>query len=203
MAAERERKGFFARNKILIIILALIAIILIWVIAMYNNFVTLDQNVNSKWSEVENQYQRQSDLIPNLVSTVSSSVKIETNFVTAVTEARSRWQTSQSQFEKDTSGVQMANGIAALVNAVAVSENYPQLQANKQYVALTDELSGTQNRIAVARGRYIESIQLFNTAIKRFPGNVFAGIFGFSAKDYYEAEISAMTTPSLGTGILP
>ena len=203
MAAERERKGFFARNKILIIILALIAIILIWVIAMYNNFVTLDQNVNSKWSEVENQYQRQSDLIPNLVSTVSSSVKIETNFVTAVTEARSRWQTSQSQFEKDTSGVQMANGIAALVNAVAVSENYPQLQANKQYVALTDELSGTQNRIAVARGRYIESIQLFNTAIKRFPGNVFAGIFGFSAKDYYEAEISSMTTPSLGTGILP
>ena len=140
MAVEREKKGFFARHAVLIIILALITIILIWIISMYNNFVTLDQNVNSKWSEVENQYQRQADLIPNLVSTVSSSIKIETNFVTDVTEARSRWQASKTQFEKDTSGVQMANGIAALVNAVAVSENYPQLQANKQYVALTDEL---------------------------------------------------------------
>ena len=97
----------------------------------------------------------------------------------------------------------MNNGISALVNAVAVAENYPVLQANKQYIALTDELSGTQNRITVARGRYIESIQAYNIAIKRFPGNIFARLFGFSGKDYYKAELSAMETPELGTGILP
>ena len=190
-------KSFWAKYKILIIVLALVAILLIWVVAMYNNFVGLDQNVNSKWSEVENQYQRQADLIGNIVSVVSSSVGVETQFVKDVTALRTNWENSKS----DQSGVDMANGAITFVNAVA--ENYPQLQANKQYVALTDELSGTQNRIAVARGRYIETIQAYNTAIKRFPGNIFAGIFGFSAKEYYQADINAMNTPVLGTGVLP
>jgi LemA protein len=97
----------------------------------------------------------------------------------------------------------MTNGITALVNAVAVAENYPELQANKQYIALTDELSGTQNRITVARGRYIESIQKYNTAIKKFPANLFSSLYGFSEKEYYKAELNALTTPSLGSGELP
>jgi LemA protein len=123
--------------------------------------------------------------------------------VTAVTTARSQWQTSKTQLDKDTSGVQMNNGISALINAVATSENYPVLQANKQYVALTDELIGTQNRITVARGRYIETIQSFNTAVKRFPGNVISGMFGFSGKDYYQAAVSSLNTTQLGNGTLP
>lgn len=172
-------------------------------VGMYNNFVTLDQGVNAKWSEVENQYQRQADLIPNLVSVVSSSVTVETKFVTDVTTARSQWQTAETQLDKDTSGVQMNNGISALINAVATAENYPVLQANKQYVALTDELVGTQNRIAVARGRYIEAIQGYNTAIKMFPANVFASMFGFSGKEYYQAQLSALNTTQIGTGQLP
>jgi len=97
----------------------------------------------------------------------------------------------------------MNNGITALVNAVATAENYPVLQANTQYVALTDELSGTQNRISTSRTRYIESIQKYNTAIKRFPGNILAGIYGFTGKDYYKAELNALETPTLGTGTLP
>jgi len=97
--------------------------------------------------------------------------------------------------------VQMANGLVAFVNAVA--ENYPVLQANAQYVALTDELSGTQNRITTARGRYIEAIQQYNIAVRRFPSNILAGIFGFTAKDYYQADVASMTTPGLGTGQLP
>lgn len=196
------KNNFFTRNKTLLIVLGIILILLIYFIGAYNRFVTLDQDVNGKWSEVENQYQRQADLIPNLVSTVSSAVKVETKFVTDVTEARSRWQTSKNLFEKDTAGVQMNNGITALVNAVATSESYPVLQANKQYVALTDELTGTQNRIAVARGRYIESIQKYNTAIKRFPANLLANLYSFSVKDYYKAELSALKTPELGTGEL-
>jgi LemA protein len=177
-----------------------VLILLLWVVGGYNNFVGLDQNVQKSWSEVENQYQRQADLIPNLVSVVSSSVKVETNFVKDVTAARTAWQNAAGTLAKDTAGQQMNNGITALVNAV--SENYPTLQANKQYVALTDELAGTQNRITTARGRYIESVQALNTAVKRFPSNILAGIFGFSQMDYYKAE-SGTTTPELGTGVLP
>ena len=195
-------QSFFSKYKIWIII-AIILILVFWVIGAYNRFVGLDQNVNAKWSETENQYQRQADLIPNLVSVVSSAVKVETNFVKEVVDARTKWLNSKSLFDKDQAGVQMNNGISALVNAIATAENYPVLQANKQYVALTDELSGTQNRITVARGRYIESIQKYNTAIKRFPGNVFAKVFGFGGKDYYKAELNSLKNPSLGTGVLP
>jgi len=185
------------------IVAVIIIVIAGFLISAYNSFVTLDQDVNAKWSEVENQYQRQADLIPNLVSVVSSAVSVETKFVTAVTTARSQWQAAQTQLDKDTSGVQMNNGISALINAVATAENYPVLQANRQYVALTDELVGTQNRIAVARGRYIETIQNYNTAIKRFPGNIIAGMFGFAGKEYYQAAITSLNTTQLGTGQLP
>ena len=171
--------------------------------SIYNNLVSLDQNVNSKWSEVENQYQRQADLIPNLISVVSSAVRVETNFTKAITDSRTRWMDAKTPLEKDAAGVEMASGIANFMNVVATAENYPVLQANTQYVALTDELAGTQNRITVARGRYIEAIQGYNTAIKTFPGNVFAGMFGFVEKEYYKAEPTSLTTPSLGQGVLP
>ena len=199
-------EGFTKFKGILIsfaIIIIIILILVVYLVGAYNKFVTLDQDVNSKWSEVENQYQRQADLIPNLVSTVSSAVRVETKFITDVTNARSKWQESQNIFDKDTAGAQMNNGITALVNAVATAENYPVLQANTQYVALTDELSGTQNRISTSRTRYIESIQKYNTTIKRFPGNILAGIYGFTGKDYYKAELNALETPTLGTGTLP
>jgi LemA protein len=193
-----------AKGKIgivLIVVAVVLVLLALYLMSSYNNFVKLNQDVDGKWGEVENQYQRQADLIPNLVSTVSSAVKVETKFVSDVTQFRTNWANSKSIAEKDSNGVQMNNGVTAFVNAVA--ENYPTLQANKQYVALTDELSGTQNRITVARGRYIESIQKFNTAVKSFPGNVVAGIFGFSEKDYYKAELFSMKTPSLGNGTLP
>lgn len=193
------------KNKGLWITLGVIAlvvlIIVFWFVGAYNNFVGLSQNVDGKWSEVENQYQRQADLIPNLVSVVSSSLSAETKFVKDVVAARAGWAAASSQLAKDTAGQQMNNGITALVSAVA--ENYHTLQANKQYVALTDELSGTQNRITTARGRYIEAIQTYNIATKRFPSNIVAGMFGFSGKEYYQAEEGSMETPELGSGQLP
>lgn len=175
-------------------------LLVFWIIGSYNRFVGLEQGINGKWSEVESQYQRQADLIPNLVSVVSSSVNVETKFVKDVISARTSWASASTQLAKDTAGQQMNNGISAFVSAVA--ENYPVLQANAQYRALTDELSGTQNRITTARGRYIEVIQSYNTAIRRFPANILAGVFGFEGKDYYKSE-SGTTTPSLGTGVLP
>ena len=197
-----NESNFLQKYGVLIAVAVMVVIIAAVAVDAYNNFVTLDQNVNGKWSEVNNQYQRQADLIPNLISTVSSAVKVETKFVTDVSEARSRWQTSKTLLEKDTAGIQMTNGITALVTAVSTSENYPVLQANKQYVALTDELTGTQNRIAVARGRYIESVQSYNIATKTFPNNMMARLFGFSEKEYYTAE-AGTSTPQIGDGKLP
>ena len=169
----------------------------------YNRFVGLDQDVNGKWSEVENQYQRQADLIPNIISSVSSQVGVETKFVKDVIAARTAWANaaSGSQLQKDTAGQQMSGGINAFVNAVA--EGYPTLQASEGYTALRDEMAGTQNRITTARGRYIESIQMYNTATKRFPANIIAGMFGFGEEDYYKAEAGALNTPKLGNGTLP
>lgn len=182
------------------VLIAVVVVLLLWIVAAYNGFVVLNQNVNGKWSEVESQYQRQADLIPNLVSVTASSVKAETTFVKDVTAARAAWANAQTELAKDAAGQQMSNGITAFVNAVA--ENYPTLQANKQYAALTDELAGTQNRITVARGNYITAIQAYNTATMRFPSNIIAGTFGFAQKDYYKAA-SGTTTPSLGNAVLP
>ena len=195
------------KNKNLWIILGIVILFVLifasWIAGSYNNFVTLDQDINGKWSEVENQYQRQADLIPNMVSTVSSQVGVETDFVKDVIAARTAWTASAgaSQLQKDTLGSQMNSGVQAFVNAVA--ESYPQLLASEGYTALRDEMAGTQNRITTSRGRYIESIQKYNTATKRFPGNVLAGMFGFTQKDYYQAESGSLETPTLGTGQLP
>jgi len=181
-------------------IAVVVLILLFYVVGSYNRFVGLSQNIDGKWSEVENQYQRQADLIPNLVSVVSSSVKVETQFVKDVVAARTAWLNAASVGDKDRAGVGLFNSLNAFV---ATAESYPILQANKQYIALTDELSGTQNRIATTRGDYIKAVQSYNIAIKRFPANVIAGMFGFTAKEYYQAELSSMETPSLGSGTLP
>jgi LemA protein len=195
------KKSLIAILIVLGIILVIGAILVGWFVGAYNNFVVLDQNVNSKWSEVESQYQRQADLIPNFVSSVSSQVGVETAFVKDVIDARTQWMNAQSDAQKDAAGQTMNAGITAFVNAV--SENYPTLMASEGYTALRDEMAGTQNRITVARGNYIQSIQAYNTAIKRFPSNILAGMFGFGAKEYYEAEDGSMQTPQLGNGTLP
>lgn len=196
------KKSFFEKYKWQIAIGLAALIIIGMIVGMYNRFITLEQRINIEWAEVNNQYQRQADLIPNLISTVSSAVTVETKFVTDVTEARSRWQTADNLYDKDVAGVQMNNGISALINAVFTAENYPVLQANQQYTLLMDELTGTQNRITYARGKYIEAIGLYNIVIKRFPARIFAGMFGFVEKDYYKAE-AELITPSIGSGQLP
>lgn len=176
-------------------------LVIMWGIGGYNRFVGLDQGINGAWSEVNNQYTRQAELIPNLVSTVASAARVETSFVEKVTASRTRWLEADAT-GKDVAGVQMNADVVALVRAISTSENYPTLQANKQYTQLMDELAGTANRITVARGEWIKLIKTYNTAIKRFPANILAGIFGFEGKDYYEAP-AGTTTPSLGTGVLP
>ncbi|MDD5417215.1 MAG: LemA family protein [Candidatus Aenigmarchaeota archaeon] len=193
-------KSFFEKNKTLLIILGVVLVIGMIFAGYYNKFIMLDQDIQGQWSEVNNQYQRQADLIPNLISVLSSAVSVETGFVKDVTAARTNYQAATNDYDRDVAGTQMNSGISAVVNAVA--ENYPVLQANKQYIALMDELAGTQNRITVARGRYIEYILAYNKAVKTFPGNIFANMFGYSEMKYYEAP-AGTETPSLGTGQLP
>lgn len=197
----KQKEGMKTSTKVWIGVGVVVLLLVFWVIGAYNNFVGLSQNVDGKWSEVESQYQRQFDLIPNLASVVTSSVKVETNFVKDVIAARTAYASATSQLAKDAAGQQMNTGITALVSAVA--ENYPTLQASKQYTGLMDEVAGTQNRITVARGEFIKAIQSYNIATKRFPSNIVAGIFSFTGKEYYQAKEGAMNNPVLGNGTLP
>jgi len=183
------------------IIIGVVALILIYLVFSYNKFITLEQNINGKWSLVENEYQKQADLIPNFVSSVASQVNVETKFVKDVIAARTAYASATTALAKDAAGQQMNNGISAFVSAVA--ESYPVLQASEGYTALRDEMAGTQNRIALKRGDYINAIQSYNIAILRFPARLVAGMFGFGAKEYYTAEAGALTTPELGAGVLP
>jgi len=198
---EQTTSNFLKKNSWWIIIVLIFAVLAIISIGYYNHFITLEQNVDSKWSEVENQYQRQADLIPNLVSTVSSSVTSETKFMTDVISARSAYNNADTPLEKDKAGIEMNNQIAFFMRSVA--EQYPTFKANAQYVTLTDELAGTQNRITVARGNYIEEVKVYNIKTKKFPGVLYAKIYGFENKDYYKAEEGATTTQEIGTGKLP
>ncbi len=184
-----------------IVVGVIVLITVLSFIGSYNKFATLEERIDGQWSEVENQYERQANVIPNLVSTVSSQVGAETQFVKDVTEARASWAEANSQIDKDKAGQEMNSKVNILVNAVA--ENYPTLLASEGYIALRDGLVGAQNRITVARGKYIENIQGYNTAVRRFPGNVVAGIFGFEKRDYYKASESSMSTPNLGDRDLP
>lgn len=185
-------KSFWQKHKKAIIGLIIILVIALFFISMFNNFVVLDQDINGKWSEVENQYQRQYDLIPNLVTLVKSYTTYEGELLQNLTDLRTRWSSAKTQLERDTTGQQITFGLEKLI---AVAENYPDLKAQSQYTNLKDELTGAQNRISTARGRYIQSIQGFNTAVRTFPGNVFSGIFGFKERTYYTAQEDALNTP--------
>lgn len=201
MENTNQSSNFLKKNLWWISLIVIFAVLGVISIGYYNNFVTLEQNVNSKYSEVENQYQRQADLIPNLVSVVSSSVTSETKFMTDVIAARSAYNNANTPLEKDKAGVEMNNQIAFFMRSVA--EQYPDFKANAQYVTLTDELAGTQNRITVARGKYIEEVKTYNTQTKKFPGVLYAKIYGFENKEYYKAQEGAATTQQIGTGKLP
>jgi LemA protein len=169
----------------------------------YNSMVKLDVDVQAKWNQVETQYQRRADLIPNLVNTVKGAAKFEQSTLTAVTEARAKatqitvdpTKLTPENIEK----YQAAQGQVsqALGRLLMVTENYPELKATEQFRDVSAELAGTENRIAVARKDFNESIQVYNTKVRSFPNNIFAGLFGFGQKAGFKADAGAQNAPKV------
>jgi len=185
-----------------------IAVVLIglflWGMGVYNNLVTLDEGTRSAWSQVESQYQRRADLIPNLVETVKGFANQEQDVLLGVTEARAK--VSQMTVTKEVledpktfAKFQAAQDqlSSALSRLLVVSENYPQLKSNENFLALQTQLEGTENRITVERQRYNVSVQSFNTTLRRFPGSLIAGFTGFKEKAYFEAKEGAENAPAV------
>lgn len=169
----------------------------------YNSLVEKQQSVDQNWAEVENQYQRRADLIPNLVNTVKGYATHESATLEKVTEARAKATSinisAENLNEQTLAQYQQVQGELgqALKSLLAVSEAYPDLKANENFMALQAQLEGTENRITVARGRYTEAVQEYNTSIKKFPTNIYAGWFGFEPKPQFKAEVGAEKAPEV------
>ena len=181
-------------KKSIIIILAVVAILVIWAVSVYNGLVTMDENVSGQWANVETQYQRRADLIPNLVNTVKGYASHEKETLEGVVEARSK----ATQIKVDAEGLKAQGAVtSALGKLLAITENYPDLKANQNFLELQAQLEGTENRINVARKNFNDAAQSYNTNIRRFPKNIFAGMFGFDKKAYFEAEEGSEKAPKV------
>lgn len=189
------------KSTIIIIVVAVVAII--WAVTSYNALVKMDEGVGTAWSNVENQYQRRADLIPNLVNTVKGYAAHEKETLDAVVSARTR-ATQMTVSADDLTpeklqAYQKAQGEvgAALGRLLAITENYPDLKANENFLSLQSQLEGTENRITVERNKYNQVAREYNTTIRQFPKNIVAGMFGFEKKPYFEAQEGAETAPKV------
>lgn len=179
-------------------ILALVIITLgVMLVPSYNGFVNLEENVDQSYAQIENQLQRRLDLIPNLVNTVKGYTLHEEEVLTQISDARARLAGAKSPEEEATANTEISGALSRLL---VVVENYPDLKADKQFTQLMDELSGTENRISVARKDYNDQVAEYNKKIKNFPGVIVANITGFDEKEYFEADPSAQQAPEVDFG---
>lgn len=191
------------KNKGLIITIVVIALVAIWGISSYNGLVSMDENVSNQWANVETQYQRRSDLIPNLVNTMKGYAKHESETLESVMAARS--QATQVKIDpsnctpQQLAAYQKAQGdvTTALGKLLAITENYPDLKANQNFLELQSQLEGTENRINVARKDFNDTAKKYNTSLRRFPRNIIASMFGFEKRNYFEAEAGAEKAPKV------
>ncbi|NVP17334.1 LemA family protein [Candidatus Gracilibacteria bacterium] len=188
-------------KKGLIITLAILAVLGVVFFGKYNSMVTMEEGVNTAWSQVENQYQRRMDLIPNIVNTVKGEANFEKSTLEAVVQARASATkmnvnvadaTEMAEFQKEQTGISQA-----LSRLLMVTENYPNLKSNQGFADLRVTLEGTENRISTERMRYNEVVQEFNTFVRKFPNNIAASIFGFERKNLFESQEGAETAPTV------
>ena len=188
-------------KKSTIIILAVIAVVAVWAVTGYNRLVKADEAVSTAWSNVENQYQRRADLIPNLVNTVKGYVEHEKETLDAVVAARTRAtqvavdaENLTPEMLQEYQNAQNEVG-TALGRLIAIAEAYPDLKANANFLELQAQLEGTENRISVERRNFNEVAKKYNTSIRTFPRNMLAGMFGFEKRPYFEAQEGAENVP--------
>jgi len=176
------------------VIAAIIIIFGLWIMGSYNGFVSMNQSVDTAWADVETQYQRRFDLIPNLVNATKGFLKQEQKVFGDIAEARTHYAGAQTPSDK----IQASDNLnSALSRLLVIIENYPNLKSNETVKGLMDELAGTENRINVSRIRYNDITKTYNIATKQFPGNIIAGLFNFSEKPLFKSEEKAKTAPTV------
>lgn len=181
-------------NKYPWIIIVIIVLIALWAMLAFNSLVKKEENVKGQWAQVETQYQRRIDLIPNLVDTTKGYMQFESDLLENITALRSRWMDAEDTDEK----INAANSLdSAISRLLIVYENYPELQSIESLRGLMDEISGTENRISVERQRYNDAVRAYNVGIKTFPNAIIAGILGYDNKPYYESMDGAENAPEV------
>ncbi len=199
---KQEKKKLSTGWLVAIAIIAIIALIILSSIGMYNTLVRSEVSVDAAWGQVQTVYQRRADLIPNLVNTVQGAVQFEQQTQTKIAELRSgvatvktEIQNAQTPAEMDTAATKL-DGLVSQYRGLNINvENYPQLRAIENFLALQDELANTENKIAVERQRYNTAVQDFNTKVRVFPSNIVAGIFGFAKRTFFNAATGAENAP--------
>jgi LemA protein len=179
------------------IIIAAIVLVGVMLMSSYNNFVTLEENVDQSYAQIENQLQRRLDLIPNLVNTVKGYASHEKEVIASISDARARLAGAKTVEEEATANAELTGALSRLL---VVVENYPNLKADQQFTQLMDELSGTENRISVARKDYNDQVAVYNKKVKQFPGAIIAGMTGFDEKEYFTADPKASEAPEVDFG---
>lgn len=185
-------------KKSIIILIGIGIVILLLVVSgigTYNDLVAKSENIQTAFSQIDNQLQRRNDLIPNLVETVKRYAKQEEDIFTDIADARSKLAGAGNIAEQAEGDAAMTSALSRLL---AITENYPELKSNQNFIQLQDELAGTENRIATTRKDYNEVAKDFNTTIRRFPTNIFSNLLGFEKADYFEADENARTNPDVG-----
>lgn len=189
------------KNKTLWIVLGVVAVVVVWAIVSYNGLVTKQEKVSEAWANVETVYQRRADLIPNLVATVKGYATHEEQTLMAVTEARAKSTSlnidpTTATPEQMAEWTKMQNEVgSAIGRLIAISESYPDLKANQNFMDLQKQLEGTENRISTERREYNQKVRDFNASIRRFPTNLIASMFGFEKMEMFEAQEGAEVAP--------
>ncbi|MEQ1500546.1 MAG: LemA family protein [Parcubacteria group bacterium] len=191
---EPTQKSFLQRNKTWIIVLAVIALLAIWGVSKYNFFIRQGEVITAQWAQVENQYQRRFDLIPNIVNTVKGVAKQEQEVFTAIADARTRYSGATTPDQKATAATQVEGALGRLL---VIAEAYPTLQSSQAYRDLIVTLEGTENRISVERMKYNDMVRVFDTNVKTFPTSLLASIFGIEERAYFEVPKENQANPQV------
>lgn len=186
--------NFFSRNKVWVIVVVVVLILVFWVIGNYNFFIKQGEQITAQWAQVENQYQRRFDLIPNIVNTVKGVAKQEQKVFGDIAEARTRYSGATTADTKAQAASQVEGALGRLL---VIAENYPTLQSSQAYRDLIVSLEGTENRISVERKNYNDMVRVFDTKVKTFPSSIIASIFGVKERAYFEVPKENQAVPQV------